>query len=72
MRIIGRRRNGDTSSAPEVVARELEKSSQFPLKAKKMNVPKPGIGVAQLVGHVLEVIRIQTVVVPKHLSVRLF
>ena len=66
MRVIGRRRNGDTSSAPEVFVRKLEKSSQFILKAK------PGIGVAQLVGHVLEVIRIQTVVVPKHLSVRLF
>ena len=30
------------------------------------------VGVAELVGHVLEVVRVQAVVIPQHLSVRLF
>ena len=75
--VIGRCRNGDAPSAPDPFAIwELGFTKTWPIWELRIgfywNAFKPGIGVAQLVGHVLEVVRVQAVVIPQHLSVRLF
>ena len=36
----------------------------------QIDASEPGISVAELVGHVLEVVRIEAIVIPQHLGVR--